>query len=354
MLGHEFVGVVERVNLHNLGENDGDASSSTGFEKSWLGRRVVGEINVCCMRLPPEAPTCGVGATNNEDDHTSLLLCSVCADADKSSFHFQKARNHCPQRSVLGILNKDGALAQYLSLPLSNLHLVPDQIPDSVAVFCEPLAAALRVVEQGLVRVVEQGKKCDEKIAILGDGKLGLMIAEVCGRSAGRDRVVLFGKHARKMDFVRSVVQCRSAAEIGVKSAGFVAELTDSSASTSTTDHELGDSTTSTDPSTTSNSPTEASAAESAIDPLVIIPPTEVSVGSTAPENLHPHAFDIVIEATGSPDGLSLAASICKPLGTIVLKSTCASGVEFNAAPFVIDELRIVGSRCGPFGPALE
>ena len=134
MLGHEFVGLVDAVH---------DAAA-----ERWVGQRVVGEINV----VPdPDAPLYGIEA----------------AEADPTL-----VRNHAPDRTCLGIVGKDGAHAEYLTLPLRNLLAVPDGVSDSAAVFCEPLAAACRIVEQGLA-----GKR--DRVAIVGDGKLGLLIAEV-------------------------------------------------------------------------------------------------------------------------------------------------------------------------------
>lgn len=196
------------------------------------------------------------------------------------------SRNHCPHRTVLGILQRNGTMAEYLTLPVRNLHLVPDDVSDEVAVFAEPLAAACRIPEQGLIEETDQ-------IAVLGDGKLGLMIAEVLGRSY--DNVVLFGKHPHKLNLVKSSgVSCR-----------LVDEIKDT---------------------TTYN-------------------------GITAEQTAK---YDVVVEATGSPAGLTLATNLCRPMGTVVLKSTCAACEQFNAAPFVIHELRIVGSRCGPIDKALE
>ena len=235
VLGHEFVGrVVE------------------GSEK-WLNQRVCGDINVGCAD------------------------CQVC-DGSFDLTDSKRSRNHCPSRQVLGILNKDGTFAEYLTLPEKNLHLVPPELSDEEAVFAEPLAAACRIVEQNLV-------KLSDKVAILGDGKLGLMIAEVLGRQQLETKPVLFGKHQHKLELVK----------------------------------------------------------DSGVDTRLV---SSVSAD---------HSYDVVVDATGSPEGLRLAASLCRPMGTLVLKSTCAAGSQgFNAAPFVIDELRVVGSRCGPINHALN
>lgn len=228
VLGHEFVGICEEAPTR----------------PEMVGKRVVGEINLACA------------------------ACGVCAGGGA------RARNHCPTRTVLGIMNKDGAYAQYLTLPVANLHVVPDHVSSQNAAFMEPLAAACRILEQGLV-------KPGDRVAVVGDGKLGLLCAEVLGR---QQPAVLFGRHPEKMKLLSSAaqVECR------------------------------------------------------------------------APEEATPGLFDVVVDATGSPAGLDLSRQLCQPLGTLVLKSTCAAGADFNTAPFVIDELRVVGSRCGPFDTAMK
>jgi threonine dehydrogenase-like Zn-dependent dehydrogenase len=259
VLGHEFVGIVEEVH---------DAK-----DEEWIGKRVCGDINVGCA-------ACGV--CDKKYDHR----CS------------QMGRNHCPNRSVLGILGRNGTMAEYLTLPVRNLHPVPDDMPDEVAVFSEPLAAACRIVEQGLVSYNDP----PDKVAILGDGKLGLMIAEVLGREHtervgnAQDAPVLFGKHEHKLQLV---------SDAGVITK-LIKECQDSSAFNGVSPAYAG-------------------------------------------------KFDVVVDATGSPDALALSAALCRPMATLVLKSTCASTPEkpFNSAPFVIDELKVVGSRCGPIDKAL-
>ena len=206
ILGHEFVGVVE-----------GPAGSPL------LGRRVVGEINIACGR------------------------CSWCADG---------LGRHCPRRTVLGIRGHPGAHAERLTLPEANLHPVPDPVPDEVAVFAEPLAAACEVLEQVEVRP-------GTRAAVLGAGKLGTLVALVL-RAAGAD-VTLIGR---------------------------------------------GD-------------------------------------------ELRRRGFDLVVEATGSPAGMPRAIALVRPRGTIVWKSTHHAPARFDAAPLVVNEVTVVGSRCGPFGPAL-
>lgn len=243
IVGHEFVGVVE--------------SAPEGCDL--LGKRVVGDINLCC-----HSATCGT--------------CVLGGD---------RARNHCPVRTVLGILNKDGTYAEYLTMPTVNLHVVPDSVSTENAAFMEPLAAACRIIEQGLVAA-------KDTVAVVGDGKLGLLIAEVLGRHAverGGPQVVLVGRHMDKMTLVSSAAKIRPALSDEAKSGGV--------------------------------------------------------------EFVQAATFDVVVEATGSPAGLELSRQLCRPMGTLVLKSTCAAGTNFHTAPFVVDELRTIGSRCGPFPPAM-
>mmetsp|Transcript_12593 Transcript_12593/g.18879 ORF Transcript_12593/g.18879 Transcript_12593/m.18879 type:complete len:340 (-) Transcript_12593:337-1356(-) len=238
VLGHEFVGCVE---------------SAPAANQDLIGKRVVGEINLAC--------TC----------------CTVCSAGG------DRARNHCPKRTVLGILAKDGCHAEYVTLPVRNLHIVPDEISTRNAAFAEPLAAAFRILEQGLVR------PAIDSVAIIGDGKLGLLIAYVLANSCAQEQgsiVTLIGRHREKMNLIpHPNLNCVLA--------------------------------------------------------------QDMSIDDTT-------KFDVVVDATGNAAGLDLARSLCRPLGTLVLKSTCAVGSEFNTAPFVIDELKLVGSRCGPFEPALQ
>ena len=289
-LGHEFVGVV-----HSLHE-----TTSRALQSEWVGQRVCGDINVGCQS------------------------CGVCTDSlGYNEFHSQMRRNHCPNRSVLGILKKDGTFGEYMILPLGNLHKVPTGMKDEVAVFAEPLAAACRIVEQSLVHFSyaegngnsNQRKQArgGDRVAILGDGKLGLCVAEILGREylrcccandKDKDCIIkdsppppiLFGKHQHKLDLV---------SDSGVKTR-LVSECYQ--------DEE-----------------------QQQLSPS------------------HANIYDVVIDATGNPNGLTLAMNLCRPMGTLVLKSTCAAGVKgFHSAPIVIDELTVVGSRCGPIDRALE
>ena len=226
VLGHEFVGEVAGPEAHPL-----------------LGRRVVGEIN------------CGCGS------------CAWCA---------RGMERHCPGRSVLGILDRPGAFAEYTCLPSRNLHPVSDAVEDEAAVFCEPLAACFEVIEQ-FPEIVER------EVLVIGDGRLGLLQTQVL-RAAGA-RVGLLGRHPEKMALLAP--------------------------------YEI---------------PAWSEPAQAAC-----------SVGDRWP---------VVIEATGAADGFSLAVSKTKPRGVLVLKSTVASDARLNLSSVVVDEITILGSRCGPFAPA--
>jgi len=224
VMGHEFVGEVA-----------GPADSP------WLGQRVVGEINIGC------------GA------------CERCR---------RGLARHCGQRRVLGLKDHDGALAHYLTLPAANLHAVPPEVPDTLAVFTEPLAAALRVLEATAVSPAA-------KVLVVGDGSLGLQIAWVLALSGAE--VHLAGHHPEHLALAR---------------------------------------------------------------------PRGVATFLAA--DLPPGDYDIVVEASGSPTGLELAMTRVRPLGTVVLKSTYVGRYPLDPAALVVPEVRLVGSRCGPFAGALR
>jgi threonine dehydrogenase-like Zn-dependent dehydrogenase len=229
VLGHEFVGVAESGPLK--------------------GRRVVGEINCSCG------------------------TCATCRAGRPS---------HCPNRTVIGILNHDGAFADLIAVPQRNLHAVPDAISDDVAVFTEPLAAAFQIPAQ-----VSVGRQ--DRVVVLGDGRLGNLCAQVLARLSSNVTVV--GKHAEKLALLNGPP------EGGHYGAGVATKL------------------------------------------LADIEPD--------------HNADIVVDCTGSPTGLPTALSLVRPRGTIVLKTTVAGEQTMALAPIVIDEVTIVGSRCGPFDRAL-
>ena len=225
ILGHEFTGVVEKA------EN-----------KDLIGKRVVGEIN------------CGCGQ------------CDWCA---------QGLERHCFNRSTLGIWQREGCFAEYVCLPEKNLLVIPDNVTDEEAVFVEPLAAALEILEQVHIPPYK-------RVIVLGDGKLGLIIA-LALNAAGLD-ITLVGKHEEKLNIAKAQ---------GVKT-----EL---------------------------------------LNNLKI-----------------EKAYDFVVEATGSITGFETSLALTKPRGTLILKSTIAASKEFNLAPIVIDEITVLGSRCGQFAPALR
>lgn len=229
ILGHEFVGVVEEINDDN---------------KSLLGKRVVAEISYGC-------------------DNPNCEWCAV------------KNYRHCPNRKTLGIVNKDGCFAEYLTMPLNVLFEVPDNVTDEQAVFVEPLAAACEITEQLHIQPIQ-------KVVVLGDGKLGLTTALTLF-AQGLD-VTLIGKHQNKLDIAKAQ---------GVKTQ--------------------------------------------------LLQDTAVS-----------NSFDVVVEATGSVSGFETSLGLVKPRGVLVLKSTIATGKELNLAPIVINEITVLGSRCGQFAPALK
>lgn len=225
ILGHEFVA---------------DVVSSP--DKDLVGQRVCGEINIVCGR------------------------CDLCLSG---------LSTHCRARSVLGILKHDGAFADFVRLPAMNLHVVPSNVDDDQAVFVEPLAAAFQVLKQ----IKLDGRKW---VTVLGDGRLGLLVAQVLRNAGCPVRVI--GKHADKLALCEKW-QIRSR-------------------------------------------------------PLADITPR--------------HDQDVVVDCTGSAAGFELAMQMVRPRGTIVLKSTVAGGKPMNLAPLVIDEITVIGSRCGPFREAIR
>jgi len=174
----------------------------------------------------------------------------------------------------MGILDADGAFAEYVRVPIANLHLVPESVSDESAVFAEPLAAAFEILEQVDLAA---GSDC----LVLGDGKLGLLIAQVLHGAGARVRIV--GKHPEKLAIAR---------RLGIEAV-------------SRDDH-------------------------------------------------RPEPVSLVVEATGRSDGFDCAVAAVKPRGTIVLKTTVAARAEIDLAPLVINEVQVVGSRCGPFPPAMR
>lgn len=223
VLGHEFVGVVE------------------GADEELAGRRVVGEINAVCGQ------------------------CRACLK-DRS--------NHCERRTVLGIVNRDGAFAQYLTLPRTNLHVVPDGVSTDAATFTEPLAAALRIQQQVQARP-------DDRVLVLGDGKLGQLIAQALALAGCQ--LLAVGRHPEK---------------------------------------------------------------------LALLTARGIATGSVS--ELEPASFDVAVECTGNAEGFGLARRALRPGGTLVIKSTYAGELTLDVSSLVVDEVTVVGSRCGPFAPALR
>jgi threonine dehydrogenase-like Zn-dependent dehydrogenase len=222
--GHEFVGEVVSADDPDL-----------------VARRVVGEINLACRK------------------------CEWCRKG---------LGRHCPTRTVLGIVGHPGAFREFLTLPEANLHIVPDSISNEAAVFVEPLAAACEILDQA---DIPDGAE----VAVVGDGKLGLLVAQVL--NAHGKNVHLYGRHKNKM---------RIAERAGV---------------------------------------------------------SVTAVKQKLPSNV----YEWVVEATGSREGLRQAIQMTRPRGTIFLKSTVHDAVQFDTAPVVVNEISIVGSRCGRFEPAL-
>lgn len=226
-LGHEFVG--------ELGEQSPIGS---------VGTRVVGEINAGCEQ------------------------CEMCKKG---------LQRHCPHRSVLGILKRDGCMGEWFALPHQNIIKVPDTIPDEEAVFSEPLAAALEIFEQ--IHIQPQQSVC-----VIGDGKLGLIITMLFAhRHEGE--ILLVGHHQKKLEIVQDRVKVKTEDQL---------------------------------------------------------------------ESQNDKQWDIVVDATGHSSGLNLAMRLVCPRGIIILKSTMAQAEALDLTPLVIDEITVVGSRCGRMQPALD
>ncbi len=223
ILGHEFVGVVDHGPEH------------------LVGKRVVGEINAVCGD------------------------CGTCREGRPT---------HCERRTVLGIVNRDGAFAEHLTLPAANLHVVPDEISTDAATFVEPVAAALEIQEQISV-------SAKDRVLIVGDGKLGQLIAQTLALTGCELLVV--GRHDAKLGLLAG---------------------------------------------------------------------RDIPTGSA--DSVATGAFDVAVECTGNPDGFALARNGLRPRGTLIMKSTYAGELSFDASSLVVDEITLVGSRCGPFPPAIR
>ena len=222
--GHEFVGEV-----------------ISSPDPAWLGKRVVGEINVVCGS------------------------CEQCRSGRAT---------HCENRTVLGIINRNGVFAEYTTLPLDNLHWVPDEVSDEAAVFTEPLAAALEIQQQVQIHPTD-------RVLLIGAGRLGQLIAQTLVLTGCDLKVV--ARHPLQKDL------------LSVRGIHLI----------------------------------EA-------------------------EDVQPWRYDLVVEATGSPSGFELARKALRPRGTLVLKSTYKGDMTVNFSSIVVDEIQLIGSRCGPFEPALR
>ena len=226
ILGHEFVGEVVEAE-----------------DTSWIGQRVVGDINVVCNQ------------------------CEQCLNGRPT---------HCEHRTVLGIVNRDGTFAEFTTLPIANLHRVPNSVPDEMAVFTEPLAAALEIQDQINI-------KPTDRVLLVGAGRLGQLIAQTLALTGCNLGVVARHEHQRSLLKARGI---RTISE-------------------------------------------------------------EDAIAQT-------WRWDVVVEATGSPSGFALARKAIRPRGTLVMKSTYKGEMSINFSSIVVDEINIIGSRCGPFEPALR
>jgi threonine dehydrogenase-like Zn-dependent dehydrogenase len=224
ILGHEFVGEIVSCE-----------------DQTRVGQRVVGEINATCGR------------------------CEACQNGRSS---------HCENRSVLGIVDRDGVFAEYTTLPLENLHQVPSSVPDEMAVFTEPLAAALEIQEQIQIHPTD-------RVLLIGAGRLGQLIAQTLALT-GSDLGVV-ARHADQKSLLRSQ-----------------------------------------------------------------------GIGLISEQDVEAGRWDIVVDASGSPDGFTLARRAVRPRGRLVMKSTYKGDMQVNFSSIVVDEITIIGSRCGPFAPALR
>jgi threonine dehydrogenase-like Zn-dependent dehydrogenase len=256
--GHEFVGEVVSV-----GDGGNPTPAIKQAQSRWVGRRVTGDINVSCAAYGYKP------------------ICEFC---------LRGLKTHCARRTVLGIVNHDGAFAEYLTLPIENLHETPNTVPDEQSVFVEPLAAACEILEQ-------IDAKQFSAAAVLGDGKLAQLIARVLKTEI--PRVVMYGKHEAKLDLVNA-----------------------------STDGEK-------------------------VKRKARVETNKLS-GTDADVKKLKENFALVVEATGSPTGLALAQQITEPRGTLVLKSTFHGATPVETWPIVVKELTVVGSRCGPFPKALR
>lgn len=292
VLGHEFVGIVEDVappedvgragrRRQRRAEGEPAAGTAPARPDDLVGRRVVGEINAVCGACRP----CRAGRPT-----------------------------HCADRTVLGIVGRDGAFAEYLTLPVANLHPVPDGVCDEVATFTEPLAAALEIQEQVTVGP-------DDRVVVVGDGRLGQLVARSLALTGCELTVV--GRHRRKLELlasagVRAVLAGRPGGGAGPAAAEPPADRDDGA------------------------------------DGAVQRDDGAAQGSEELPEGLAPRAHDLAVDCTGHPSGFETARRALRPRGTLVMKSTYAGRLSLDASALVVDEITVVGSRCGPFRPALR
>ena len=226
VLGHEFVGQVVKG------------------PRNLVNQRVVGSINCICGK------------------------CDMCMSG---------LSEHCRQRTVIGIDHRDGAFAEFLSLPARNIHVLPDSISDDQAVFIEPLAAACQIVQQ--LRIEPR-----DRVLVIGDGRLGLLVVQVLARRGGKENVALLGKHENKLAFCeKRHIPCYLLSDMLFKA-----------------------------------------------------------------------EWDIVVDCTGSPQGFATACRLLRPRGQLILKSTFHTDQPIDLSPLVINEINLIGSRCGPFPEAIR
>ena len=218
--------------------------------------------------------TCVKGPKELQDRRVVAEINCVCGRCDMCQSGLS---SHCRNRTVLGIVGRDGAFAQFLTVPRRNVYTIPDSLPDDQAIFVEPLAAALQIVKQTPI-------ESRDRVAVIGDGRLGLLAVQVLAQAAKPGNTVLIGKHPHKLTF----------------------------------------------------------AEKRGIQGILL-------------EDLHAKPeYDVVVDCTGSADGFQTACRLIRPRGRLVLKSTYAGGAHLDLTPIVLNEIQLIGSRCGPFPDAIN
>lgn len=229
ILGHEFVGIVI----------DGP--------DNLINKRVVGEINVTCLS-------------------NGLNPCKFCLNGNST---------HCSTRTVIGIVNHNGALAEYLRIPYTNLYPLPDSVSTDYATFVEPLAAALEIQEQYQFN-------SNLKVLVIGDGKLGQLVAQTL--SLINCELFVLGHHEEKLSHLKK---------------------------------------------------------------------RGINTGTSLSDD-YLNYYDVTVECTGNSSGFTDALKFLRPRGTLFLKSTYANNLDVNISIIVVNEITLIGSRCGPFDKAIE